>query len=55
MAKPKNDRAKGKKVVEDLSIKDVDTAQAQAVNGGKVSVADIPVTKLIDKASPLSL
>ena len=55
MAKPKKDRGKAKKAVADLSVKDIDTAGAQAVNGGKVSVSDISITKKLDKATPTLL
>ena len=56
MAKPKKDRAKGKKAVEDLTVKDVATGEAQAVSGGtdgKVSVSAFTITKTTDKASPI--
>jgi len=56
MAKPKKDRAKGKKAVEDLAVKDVATTEAQAVSGGvdgKVSVSDFTIKKTTDKASPI--
>jgi type VI protein secretion system component Hcp len=52
MAKPKKDRAKGKKAVGDLAAKDVATTEAQAVSGGKVTVHDISIVKVTDKASP---
>jgi len=53
MAKPKKDRAKGKKAVEDLTVKDVATAEAQAVSGGKASPGEFNFTHLYDKASPV--
>lgn len=55
MAKPKKDRAKGKKAVEDLAVKDVETAEAQGVSGGadgKVSVSEFTIKKSTDTASP---
>jgi len=53
MAKPKKDRAKGKKAVGDLAVKDVATAEAQAVSGGKPSPGEFTFTHLYDKASPV--
>ena len=53
MAKPKKDRAKGKKAVGDLAVKDVATAEAQAVSGGKPTPGEFNFTHLYDKASPV--
>jgi hypothetical protein len=55
MAKPKKDRAKGKKAVEDLAVKDVATGEAQGVSGGadgRVSLSEITIKKTTDTASP---
>jgi type VI protein secretion system component Hcp len=53
MAKPKKDRAKGKKAVGDLAAKDVAAAEAQTVSGGKASPGDFSFVHLYDKASPV--
>ena len=55
MAKPKKDRAKGKKAVGDLAAKHVATTEAQAVSGGatgKVTVSEFTIKKTTDSASP---
>ena len=45
--------AKRKTKVEDLKVKDVETAEAQAVTGGKVSFQDFHFTRKYDKSSPV--
>ena len=42
-----------KKKIEDLKVKDVETSEAQAVTGGKVSFQDIHFTQKYDKSSPV--
>jgi hypothetical protein len=45
--------AERKKKIEDLKVKDVQTAEAQAVTGGKTSYSDFQITKYTDKSSPV--
>ena len=51
MAKPKNAGAERKKKIEDLPVRDVETAKARTVRGGNVSHSDFQVVKSYDKAS----
>ena len=45
--------AERKKKIEDLKVKDVHAAEAQAVTGGKASFNDFRVTKRTDQSSPV--
>jgi len=53
MAKPKKAGVERKKKIADLSPRDVETAEARAVTGGRASFSDIQVTKTYDKSSPV--
>ena len=45
--------AERKKKIEDLKVKDVQTAEAQAVTGGKASFNEFQFTHNYDKSSPV--
>jgi hypothetical protein len=53
MAKPKKAGVERKKKIADLPARDVETAKARVVTGGKASFNDIQVTKYYDKSTPV--
>ena len=56
MAKPKKVRVVRKKGIEDLPVRDVETAETHTITGGadgKVVHSDLQIVKVVDKSSPI--